>query len=303
MKTEVLLHLSKNGNNTNMDPQVRKDNDNIPVVDLSAFTDDSYSQSERVARADELVKACQDVGFVYIKGHGVPEAQIDQAFDVTRQFYALPTAEKMKAPHPPGWEVHRGYSWPGLEKVSNAIGEEDDEELIEKLREVQDYKESYEVGSETNPEMTNVWPPDEVLPEWRPTMTSFYWICWQAAQTILKALALGLHVDERLILEPHSGHSNQLRLLHYPPIPAKLVESGKFARMPAHSDWSTITLLFQDDCGGLQAESPTQPGHFIDIKPISDTLILNIGDLMARWSNGLCFHDPSESKLTIPKIF
>lgn len=137
--------------------------------------------------------------------------------------------------------------------------------------------------------MPNVWPPDEVLPEWRPFMTSFYWTCWRTAKVILQALALGLGIDEELIMKPHGGHYNQLRLLHYPPVPASWIDEGKFARMPAHTDWSTITILFQDDCGGLQVESPSRPGQFIDVNPIPDTLVLNVGDLMMRWSNGKIF--------------
>lgn len=134
--------------------------------------------------------------------------------------------------------------------------------------------------------MPNVWPPDDVLPEWRMFMTSFYWTCWKTARTILQALALGLGIDEELIMKPHGGHYNQLRLLHYPPVPASWIDEGKFARMPAHTDWTTITILFQDDCGGLQVESPSQPGHFIDVDSIQDTLVLNVGDLMMRWTNG-----------------
>lgn len=258
---------------------------NLPIVDLTAFVNDQSIELKQ-ARARELVDACRRVGFVYVKGHGVPQGEIDQAFAISKKFYALPTEEKMKAPHPPGWAIHRGYSWPGLEKVSNALSEEDDTDLAEKLREVQDYKESYEVGSEDNPEMPNIWPPEDVLPEWRPFMTVFYWTCWRAAKTILEALTLGLGIEQDLILKQHSGHHNQLRLLHYPPIPAKLVESGKFARMPAHTDWSTITMLFQDDCGGLQVENPKLEGDFIDVLPIEDTLVLNVGDLLMRWTNG-----------------
>lgn len=68
-------------------------------------------------------------------------------------------------------------------------------------------------------------------------MTSFYWTCWTAAQNILRALALGLGFDdESHLLSYHDGHHNQLRLLHYPAIPAAAVEGGKLARMPAHTD-------------------------------------------------------------------
>lgn len=149
-------------------------------------------------------------------------------------------------------------------------------------------QESYEIGSENDQDQPNVWPPSEVMPEWRPFMTSFYWTCFEAAKKILRALALGIGLkDENQLLNFHSGHCNQLRLLHYPPIPAKAIEGGKFARMPAHTDWSTITLLFQDDVGGLQVENPHQPGQFIDIEPVPGTLVMNVGDLLMRWSNGV----------------
>jgi hypothetical protein len=135
-------------------------------------------------------------------------------------------------------------SWPGLEKVSEAISGADDVSTVSKLRAVQDFKESYEVGSENNTDQPNVWPPNEVLPEWRPTMQSFYWTCFEAAKTILRALALGIGLEEDELLRLHSGDYNQLRLLNYPPIPAKALEpGGGFERMPAHADWSTSESL------------------------------------------------------------
>ncbi len=153
---------------------------------------------------------------------------------------------------------------------------------------MQDYKESYEIGSEQDLDMPNVWPPEEVLPEWRPFMTEFYWVCWEAAQRVLRALALGIGMrDEDHLLKLHSGHHNQLRLLQYPPVPAEAIEGGKLSRMPAHTDWSTMTILFQDDCGGLQVEDPRTPGKFIDVPPVPGSLVMNVGDLLMRWSNGV----------------
>lgn len=111
----------------------------LPIIDLSSFQKASTLDEKRV-RAQELVAACRDIGFVYITGHGVPREEIKRAFEVSEMFYKLPQEDKMKAPHPPGWAVHRGYSWPGLEKVSNALSENDDQEAAENLREVQDFK-------------------------------------------------------------------------------------------------------------------------------------------------------------------
>lgn len=70
---------------------------------------------------------------------------------------------------------------------------------------------------------------------------------------LLLAMAVGMDLDdEEFFLKRHSGHNNQLRLLHYPPVPAANLESSSSTRMPAHSDWGTITMLFQDNCGGLE---------------------------------------------------
>lgn len=256
----------------------------LPLIDLAGFQ--SCVPEERLKTAKQLVAACREVGFVYITNHGVPQKDLDEAFAVSEKFYNLPQGDKLKAPHPPGWAVHRGYSWPGLEKVSEAVSGADDDDTVKSLRAVQDFKESYEVGSENNMEQPNVWPPGDVLPEWQPTMQKFYWTCFEAAKTVLRALALGIGLKEEELLKLHSGHYNQLRLLNYPPIPAKSLEAGGgFERMPKHADWSTMTMLFQDDCGGLQVEDPKKPGHFIHVDPIEDALVMNIGDLMMRWSN------------------
>lgn len=104
---------------------------------------------------------------------------------------------------------------------------------------------------------------------------------------ILQALAIGLDLDDNHLLLKHSGNNNQLRLLHYPPIPAEALESHRAARCPAHTDWSSITLLFQDDCGGLEVEDVNRPGSFVPATPIKNAIVMNVGDLLQRWSNGL----------------
>ncbi|RDL37695.1 Clavaminate synthase-like protein [Venustampulla echinocandica] len=256
---------------------------NIPIVDFSTWTPQSSSE-ERAAIAKELANACHNVGFVSIINHAIPPALLDEAFGWTKRLFDLTNEEKMLAPHPDGPTVHRGYSWPGLEKVSQVIST--DPQVGEKLRAVVDCKESYEVGSEENAEQPNIWLPEPVLPGFREFMTSFYWQCSKASREVLTAIAagMGLKVPESL-LKFHSGHNNQLRLLHYPPIPAAHLESGSHARMPAHSDWGSITLLFQDDCGGLEVENQFVPGEFVKVVPVKHAMVVNVGDLLMRWSN------------------
>lgn len=242
----------------------------IPIVDFAKWSPDaSFEQKKEIA--DQLTEACKKVGFVYIVHHPVAPERLAEAFAWSQKLFNLRREEKMLAPHPNGPAVHRGYSWPGLEKVSNLMGDEDDADMAKKERQITDVKvptpfqshhtnstepslqESYEIGSESNTDQPNVWLPEHVLPGFREFTTEFYWECHEAAKMILRAMAIGIGLpDEEYFLASHSGHNNQLRLLHYPPVPAADLENHSVARMPAHSDWGSITLVFQDDCGGLE---------------------------------------------------
>lgn len=113
----------------------------LPVVDLAEWTLDS-TEEQRFSVGKKLADACHSVGFVYIINHGISPKILEKAFDWSRRFFELEMEEKMLAPHPDGPTVHRGYSYPGLEKVSQVIS--DDLKVGEKLREVKDVK----VGNE-----------------------------------------------------------------------------------------------------------------------------------------------------------
>ncbi|KAJ5779446.1 Oxoglutarate/iron-dependent dioxygenase [Penicillium paradoxum] len=245
---------------------------NIPVVDFAGWN----TESGRQRIAQEIVTACKNVGFVHIVNHSLPESMLDEAFNWSKRFFELPQDEKLKAPHPKGWAIHRGYSWPGLEKVSQATSTGNDQEMMEQLREVTDVKESYDIGSDENTTQPNQWLPEDSLPGFPGFMRRFYWECFQVGGEILQALAIGLELDEKYLVEKHSEFNNQLRLLHYPSIPAEAIETTCAARCPAHTAWSSITLLFQDDCGGLEVEDIASPGRFIPATPIKNAIVMNI---------------------------
>ena len=115
-------------------------NPSIPVVDFADWSSNAPFKQKR-AIAEKLIEACQTVGFVYITNHHLSSERLAQAFQWSKKLFDLKLEQKMLAPHPSGFAVHRGYSWPGLEKVSNAMGDEDDiAELTKKLREVSDVK-------------------------------------------------------------------------------------------------------------------------------------------------------------------
>lgn len=103
-------------------------------------------------------------------------------------------------------------------------------------------------------------------------------------------MSLSLELSEQEkgeFFEFHSGHNNQLRLLHYPPIEVEKLAQQVVGRMPAHQDWSSFTFVFQDDTGGLELEDPRNPGSFIAAKPIPGACVLNVGDMLQRFSNGM----------------
>jgi isopenicillin N synthase-like dioxygenase len=110
---------------------------NIPVIDFAKW-DSGSSPEQRLAIATELADACHNVGFVFIINHGVKPELLEEAFGWSKRLFDLKMEQKMLAPHPDGHAVHRGYSWPGLEKVSQVTSS--DLEVGEKLRAVTDCK-------------------------------------------------------------------------------------------------------------------------------------------------------------------
>ncbi|KAI5365248.1 Putative non-hem dioxygenase domain, isopenicillin N synthase-like superfamily [Septoria linicola] len=89
----------------------------IPVIDFARWRQ-TTNLEEGAAVAKDLISACQTIGFVYIINHGLPQDLLDEAFNTSKRLFDLPLPKKMLAPHPDGSDIHRGYSYPGLEKVS-----------------------------------------------------------------------------------------------------------------------------------------------------------------------------------------
>lgn len=110
---------------------------NIPIVDFQDWNQNSTPE-QRLDIGKQLTNACHNIGFVFIINHGIDSNLLDEAFSWSKRLFDLKMEEKMLAPHPDGAAVHRGYSYPGLEKVSQVISS--DREVGEKLRAVTDCK-------------------------------------------------------------------------------------------------------------------------------------------------------------------
>ncbi|KAK4988635.1 hypothetical protein LTR50_003818 [Elasticomyces elasticus] len=176
----------------------------------------------------------------------------------------------MLAPHPPGGSHRRGYSGLGKEKVSQNVFDKD---AISQLRKALDVRESFESGNVNDEAQPNIWPPDED--------------CAILVSKLLTSIALALNLDPAYLSHAHSQQLYQLRLLHYPPLPTSVLHSGEKGRIEAHSDFGTLTLLFQDDAAGLEVEDTNEPERFTAVAPVKDTVLVNVGDLLMRWSNDL----------------
>ncbi|KAL0568559.1 hypothetical protein V5O48_013426 [Marasmius crinis-equi] len=245
---------------------------------------------EALETSKKFYEACRDVGFAYLINTGIPQEKVDGMFEWSSSFFKLPPEVKKKAPHPPeGWK-HRGYSGIGVERgFSRPVHDTDELVSIQKISKLPDFKESFDIGDETAPArsgLENIWLPEEDFPGFREFALEFCRTCRAfQMERLLPALSGGMGLDAKFFNEYHKNGENQLRLLHYPEGPAEAFKSGEKRRIGAHTDFGTCTLLFQDDVGGLEVASPSQPKSFIPAPPIRGAAVFNIGDFLMRWSN------------------
>ncbi|KAG5918522.1 hypothetical protein E4U61_001679 [Claviceps capensis] len=253
----------------------------IPLIDFSNFL--NGRPHERQSTAQKILHGFQTVGFIYLKNHPIPARVLQRIFTRSANFFALDDETKLRLQ----WttpEANRGYSYPGRERVSQLV----DVSEVSKIRsQAPDLKESLEIGRDTRPEFPNQWPDegDNVsLRGFRKDMVDFFRTCQALHVDVMRAIALGMGLEQDFFDQFINASDNNLRLLHYPRMKAEVfkLNPGQ-TRAGEHSDYGSITLLFQDRQGGLQVKSPT--GDFIDATPIEGTIVVNAGDLLARWSN------------------
>ncbi|KAJ7498662.1 hypothetical protein FB451DRAFT_1016350 [Mycena latifolia] len=253
----------------------------IPLIDFSRFRNEAGApEKEKVA--NEIVSAFKESGFVYLSGHGIPAPTIENAFSKSAEFFRMPMDVKDKL----AWEdprSNRGYVQIGRERVTQAT----DAAEIAALREkAPDCKETMEIGRDWDSVWKNQWPQEADAPEFKQTMLGFFQQCHELHVHVMRSIAIGLGLEESFFDEKIQEQCHNLRLLSYPPIKRALLENEGQARAGAHSDYGTLTLLFQDSVGGLEAQNP-HTGVFIPATPIPGTIVVNVGDLLARWSNNV----------------
>jgi len=250
----------------------------IPLIDFGKFLHGTPHERDETARA--ILLGFQTAGFLYLKNYDIDLPVIDNAFATSADFFKRSQEEKDTL----AWttaEANRGYVAHGREKVSTLEKEE-----VEALKaQVPDLKESFEIGREGEEGYPNNWPTsDEKAKEFKSVMIDFHDRCKGLHVEVMRAIAVGMGLDETFFDSYTDEGDNTLRLLHYPSVPKAVFKANELqVRAGEHTDYGSITLLFQDNAGGLQVKSPD--GTFVDATPIPGTVVVNAGDMLARWSN------------------
>jgi isopenicillin N synthase-like dioxygenase len=224
------------------------------------------------AFSDELGQSFFDYGFAIVRDHGIPQELIDRAEQLSKQFFALPEDAKRKYLIP-GSGGARGYTAFGVETAKGA--------------QAFDLKEFWHVGRElpAGPKFRdvmadNVWPGE--IPGFKETYLALYDAFDEAGIKVLRAIARFLKVDEDYFTDTVRDGNSVMRLLHYP---AQAEPTGNHIRAGAHEDINTITLLLGAEEAGLELK--TKDGRWIPVSPKPGELVINIGDMLQRLTNGV----------------
>lgn len=257
--------------------------DSVPIIDISALASNS-SEQERLNLAQVFENVYTNIGFAYIVNHGISQQEIDDIFQQARLFHALPESEKNLIKQN---KYARGYvpmgnstlklSTLGSAKTANqSAGFILGPEISEK-----DY-------GKTNFHGPNQWPKEKLLPEFRTVLVEYNQKLISLIQDLIRVFSWVLCKNHTRLDNYFANPTTFLRLQYYPAQP-DIIPEHQYG-MPPHTDYGALTLLAQDNVGGLQVKQPN--GTWLDVSPIPGAFILNTGDMMRRISNNRLIATP-----------
>lgn len=243
----------------------------IPVIDISPLR--RADRGALSAVAAEVRKAAEEIGFLYLANHGIDPAVQHRAQAAAQAFFALPDVDKQKVAVN---QLNRGHLAMGDCQLPGA--------------EATDLKEIFFWGPEVPPDDPaaraglplmgpNNWPAD--MPELQDAVWPYYEAVMACGDALLRAVAVSLDLDPGFFATRYRRPLGRGQLVFYPPHPRDREVPNLGAA--AHCDFGCVTLLLQDDNGGLEIRR--RDGDWVAAPPIEGTLVVNIGDLLARWSN------------------
>lgn len=252
----------------------------IPVVDISAYTTGGDA-AERAVVAAQIDDAASSVGFIQIVGHQIPSAVIEEFTAVMDDFFALPLEAKKAYRTPP--EINRGYAPPKSESLSLSLG-------LQSAAGMNDFFEAFNVGVEAGeyPDLelpedqyaANTWPQ---VDHFQAAVSAYFVEARRVAHTLTRIFADALDLPPDFF-DGYTDHSlDVLRMNNYALPPGEVELEGELTGMGEHTDYGIVTVLWADQVRGLQVLDPD--GRWQDVAPAEGALLINLGDLMARWTN------------------
>ena len=253
----------------------------VPAVDISAWVGEGTAD-ERAAVSAAIDEACRTVGFIQVLGHGIPRSVTDGLASAMDDFFADDLASKKQYVTPKG--INRGYSPPKAESLSLSLG-------VESASRMNDFFEAFNVGSAasdypalgletSNDYAENVWP---ATPHFRLKVERYFAEAQRVSRTMTSIFedALGLTPG---FFDAFTDHSiDVLRMNNYALPPGTVDLDGDLVGMSEHTDFGIVTVLWADQVRGLQVLG--DDGSWNDVSPADDALLINLGDLTARWTN------------------
>ncbi len=251
----------------------------VPVIDISALINNDSSYEDRIVVANQIGDACKNVGFFIIKGHGVPNNVISDAWDATRSFFDLPLEEKLQ------YKRHQheypfGYNELGAEILSAGKAKQRNVTTTA----LPDLKEMFSLGP-SNPDAG--FPPRIFASQpgnFEVAWTNYYDSLTLLASKLFVGFSMALNLSNENFFEEYTTHhASALRALNYPSTDEYNMQEGQL-RASAHTDYGAFTIL-RSDSAGLQVSKDKDPPTWHDVPYVEDAFVVNLGDLMQRWTN------------------
>jgi isopenicillin N synthase-like dioxygenase len=268
----------------------------VPVIDIGPLV---AGGDGRAAVARELGAACRECGFFYVVGHGVEESLCVRLEELSRRFFALDVATKLQIGMARGGRAWRGYFPVGNELTS---GKPDQKEGIYFGQELPDDHPAVQAGKPLHGR--NQFPD---IPQFRETVLDYMAALTGVGHSLVGGLALSLGLDEGYFADRYTREPLVLfRIFNYPYRPAASGTDPQWG-VGEHTDYGLLTILRQDDAGGLQVRSRSR---WIDAPPIPGSFLCNIGDMLDRMTRGLFRSTPhrvlntaGRDRLSFPLFF
>ncbi|KAL3480955.1 2OG-Fe(II) oxygenase superfamily protein [Aspergillus californicus] len=254
--------------------------DEIPVIDLTPIDGDFLARAQL---AEKIKTAAESTGFFYIKNHGIPEELIQRALHQAQAFFGQTVDEKEKVSHAKA-KKNDGYHGLGTTQINDKESRDQKETFSVRYNPANDPTAPDDgTNSDDAKDQEFLWTGTNHLPGFRETTLEFYRTRLTLARKIIRLFALALNLPEDYFdsVTTHPGADGLY--VHYPGSPDSLPTTEIEVGIGSHTDIQCVTLLWQDNSGGLQVLSASD--EWLDARPIPGTLVVNIGDFLQRLSN------------------